>query len=146
MRRINQFMNRHAGKLLLVGMGASALYNWHLWRRDKNYMSNREELDPFLPLDEWPALPKINALVPAWNEADHIEAHIHSFLNLRYPNKELVLVAGGVDGTYQMAKLLSGDQVKVLQQFPGEGKQKALQRGLKSVSYTHLTLPTKRIV
>jgi glycosyltransferase involved in cell wall biosynthesis len=66
--------------------------------------------------------------VAAWNEAQHISKHIESFLALDYPNKELVLSAGGSDGTYLLAKRYAGSEVKVIQQVAGEGKQGALRR------------------
>lgn len=75
-------------------------------------------------------VPKVSVLVAAWNEADTIHEHIESFLRLRYPNKELILCAGGMDGTYDIARQYIGDQVVVVEQQPGEGKQRALQRCL----------------
>jgi len=80
------------------------------------------------PLESWPSLPKVSVLVAAWNEADHIDRHIRSFLDLRYPYKELVLCAGGEDGTYHLATHYAGEQVNVLEQLPGEGKQRALRK------------------
>ena len=80
------------------------------------------------PLDAWPELPLVSVLVAAWNEAAHINRHIESFLALRYPNKELVLCAGGNDGTLDLAYACAGPQVELLPQAPGEGKQRALAR------------------
>ena len=77
-----------------------------------------------------PSRPKVSVLVAAWNEAEHIENHICSFLALDYPNKELVLCAGGTDGTYALAKRWEDGHVTVLEQQPGEGKQRALRRCL----------------
>lgn len=82
------------------------------------------------PLDQWPATPKVSALVAAWNEAEHVESHIRSFLDLVYPNKELVICAGGPDGTFALAERWAGPRVTVLEQQPGEGKQAALRRCL----------------
>jgi glycosyltransferase involved in cell wall biosynthesis len=76
----------------------------------------------------------VSALVAAWNEAEHIQGHIESFLKLRYPHKQLVLVAGGEDGTFELAQRYAGEQVIVLRQEPGEGKQRALRRGLGKLS------------
>jgi cellulose synthase/poly-beta-1,6-N-acetylglucosamine synthase-like glycosyltransferase len=69
-------------------------------------------------------------LVAAWNEADSIERHIQSFLGLRYPNRQLVLCAGGSDGTFEQAIRWRGPTITVLQQHRGEGKQRALRRCL----------------
>ena len=67
-------------------------------------------------------LPKVSVLVAAWNEADIIREHIQSFLGLHYPNKELILCAGGEDGTYRIAREQGHTKVKVLEQQRGEGK------------------------
>jgi cellulose synthase/poly-beta-1,6-N-acetylglucosamine synthase-like glycosyltransferase len=69
-------------------------------------------------------------LVAAWDEAEHIAQHIQSFLELRYPNKQLILCAGGGDGTYEAAAAWARESIIVLQQQPGEGKQRALRRCL----------------
>ena len=83
-------------------------------------------------LETWPHLPKVSALVAAWNEAEHIQAHIESFLNLRYPNKELILVAGGNDATYAYADEIDNPQVKVHKQKPEDGKQRSLQKAFET--------------
>jgi len=77
---------------------------------------------------EWPELPLVSVLVAAWNEAEMIEQHIESFLLLDYPHKELILCAGGEDGTYEVARRHAGEGVVILEQRPGEGKQGALRR------------------
>ena len=46
----------------------------------------------------------------------------------RIAYKELILCAGGPDGTYHLAKTFTSAQVLVFEQKPGEGKQRALQR------------------
>jgi len=76
------------------------------------------------------ATPRVSILVAAWNEGDLIERHIQSVLELRYPDLEYVLCAGGTDGTYDLAKRYIGPRVTVLQQHLGEGKQAALRRCL----------------
>jgi len=73
-------------------------------------------------------------LVAAWNEAEMIEQHIQAFLRLSYPQRELVLCAGGKDGTYERALAYANERVLVLQQQPGEGKQGALRRCLERAS------------
>ncbi|NJK33015.1 MAG: glycosyltransferase [Deltaproteobacteria bacterium] len=67
-------------------------------------------------------------LVAAWHEADHIGAHIAAFQALRYPNKELILCAGGADGTCAIAQGCANESIHILEQMPGEGKQRALRR------------------
>ena len=87
-----------------------------------------QEPEPLPPPVDWPALPPVSILVAAWNEAARIDGHIESFRALRYPRKELVLCAGGDDGTYERACRHAGPAVIVLRQEPGEGKQRALAR------------------
>jgi cellulose synthase/poly-beta-1,6-N-acetylglucosamine synthase-like glycosyltransferase len=57
-----------------------------------------------------------------------LDRFIDSFHALSYPAKELVLCAGGDDSTLRQAKRHESDKVVVLEQYPGEGKQKALRR------------------
>ena len=118
----------HASKLLLVGLAGVAWHNWRLWQRDKGRLLEKEHTPALPPLEWWPQLPVVSVLVAAWNESEHIERHIQSFLALRYPNKELILCAGGSDGTYQQARRYVGALVKVFEQQAGEGKQRALHR------------------
>lgn len=72
--------------------------------------------------------PKVSFLIPAWNEAGQLQQLINSILSLRYPVKELVLCAGGVDGTYHIATSYEQPGIIVLEQQMGEGKQRSLQR------------------
>ncbi|MER3478954.1 MAG: family 2 glycosyl transferase [Meiothermus sp.] len=83
------------------------------------------------PSSQTPALPPFTALVAAWNEGENLEAHVHSFRALGWPGAQLVLCAGGEDGTYQRALALAGDDVTVLEQKSGMGKQRALREALK---------------
>ncbi|HEX5415939.1 MAG TPA: glycosyltransferase [Chloroflexota bacterium] len=130
LRRINRVANRHAGKVLLTGLLGVAWLNWQLWGRDRARLAELAAPEPLPPLAAWPRLPKASLLVAAWNEAAYVERHIQSVLALRYPNKELVLCAGGDDGTYRLAERWSGPGVRVIEQRPGEGKQRALRRCL----------------
>ena len=77
-----------------------------------------------------PARPAVSAIVAAWNEAANIDAHIRSFFGMSYPNCELVICAGGSDDTYERARRYSHPRVRVIEQIPGEGKQRALARCL----------------
>lgn len=134
----------YAGKFVLLALAGVAWHNWRLWQRDKGLLSKDKEPAPLVPLEKWPELPLVSVLVAAWNEIEHIDRHIQSFLALRYPNKELILCAGGHDGTYERAsryaagaslalavqapKAASTLPIKVFEQQPGEGKQRALAR------------------
>ncbi len=118
----------HVGKLFLCGFLGIIFLNWRLWRRDKALLNRRSQSYDLPKLDSWSSLPLVSILVAAWNEAENIEMHINSFKSLRYPNKELILCAGGEDGTLQLAQRNSIPGMVVIQQMPGEGKQHALQR------------------
>jgi cellulose synthase/poly-beta-1,6-N-acetylglucosamine synthase-like glycosyltransferase len=79
-------------------------------------------------------VPKVSVLVAAWNEANMIQQHVESFIGLQYPAKQMVLCAGGEDGTYELALCYASEQITVLPQYPGEGKQRALQRCLQQAT------------
>jgi hypothetical protein len=70
-----------------------AAWNWWKWRQDRvlALRLRAQEAEPV----QLKSTPKVSVLVAAWNEADMIREHIESFLRLRYPNKELILCAGG---------------------------------------------------
>ena len=78
-----------------------------------------------------PTLPPFTALVAAWNEGENLEAHVRSFRAMRWPGAQLVLCAGGKDGTYEQARALAGEDVTVLEQKSGMGKQRALREALR---------------
>lgn len=130
LRPLRRRLDRLAWPLGLLGLIGVAAYNWRLWQQDKEALAAKADPPPLPPPEEWPALPVVTVLVAAWNEAGFIGRHIESFLALRYPRKELVLCAGGADGTYERAMPYAGPQVTVLRQRPGEGKQRALARSL----------------
>lgn len=118
---------KHVGKTILsVGMAAVAFLNLRLWQRDKRLLTelkaeiNREALLSYTP--------KISVLVAAWNERANIEAHLLSFKNLTYPDIELILCAGGADNTLELACRHVAENILILEQFPGEGKQHSLSR------------------
>lgn len=120
-----RMLSANAGWLLTLGLiGLIALHLW-LFRRDQARIQPSDLSAPPPPLR---TQPKVSVLVAAWNEADHISAHIAAFQALRYPNKELILCAGGADGTYTIAARCAGGAIIVLEQQPGEGKQRALRR------------------
>jgi cellulose synthase/poly-beta-1,6-N-acetylglucosamine synthase-like glycosyltransferase len=128
LRRWRAMLNHLALPLTLFGLIYVALTNWRSWQRDKVLLEKVKSPPLRPPLAKWPKQPIVSILVAAWNETDLIERHIESFVSLRYPHKELVLCAGGQDGTYTLAKRYEGACVRVLEQKPGEGKQRALAR------------------
>ena len=72
-------------------------------------------------------LPLVSVLVPAWNEADRIGDCFESLLAIDWPNLEILVSAGGSDGTFEAASRFAGDRVLVIRQRPGQGKQAALR-------------------
>jgi cellulose synthase/poly-beta-1,6-N-acetylglucosamine synthase-like glycosyltransferase len=80
-------------------------------------------------------LPTFTAIVAAWNEGSNLNRHILSFKSLERSDCELVISAGGTDGSYAIANSFAGPKIKVLKQLPGEGKQRALQNCLESASH-----------
>jgi Glycosyltransferase like family 2 len=115
-------------------------YNWRAWRQSTAAALAAEPAAPAAsaalasaaampaPGGACTVRPRISVLVAAWNEADFIEQHIASFKALTYPDRQLVLCAGGPDGTFERALLHAAEDVVVIEQMAGEGKQHALAR------------------
>ena len=80
--------------------------------------------------------PLVSMLVAAWNEAEMLPRMLTSFAALRYPNKELILCAGGEDGSEQIARRWESETIRVLRQVKGEGKRGALERCLAQANGT----------
>jgi len=126
------FLNEQAVLILIIGLMGVAVFNAWMWRGDRALvlrLASQPEKPVILN-----CTPKVSILVAAWNEAELIEQHIQSILSLHYPNKEYILCAGGNDGTYELARNFARVGVIVLEQLAGEGKQRALRRGLEWTS------------
>ncbi len=113
--------------VLMAGFCAVVWLNLRRWQADHERARNQNSHgERQLPLTRHPP---VSVLVAAWNEAQGIDAHVQAFLKLCYPDKQLVLCAGGTDSTYSLARAYSDhDRIVVLEQRPGEGKQNALGR------------------
>jgi cellulose synthase/poly-beta-1,6-N-acetylglucosamine synthase-like glycosyltransferase len=72
--------------------------------------------------------PVLSVLVPVWRERGQIGGLVAAFQALAYQPRELVLCAGGPDGSFAEAVRFRMPNVVVLEQSPGEGKQRALAR------------------
>ena len=140
LKRLNQFINCHAGKLLLLGLARYAWRFYAQWQEDQNNLAQKQPPAPLPPLEEWVELPLVTLLVAAWNEEAYIEGFLSSFADLDYPNKELILVAGGSDQTFSKAHPWASPQLTILEQQAGEGKHRALQRGFQFASGTVIYL------
>jgi cellulose synthase/poly-beta-1,6-N-acetylglucosamine synthase-like glycosyltransferase len=122
-----RWLNRRAGWVLGIGM-LGLLYSAYRQYKKLAEQRNNRPLDtlPRLPVME--VHPRVSMLIPAWNEACYISQCLNSALGLRYPKKEIIVCAGGQDETYATAKTFEEQGVIVLEQAPGMGKQKALER------------------
>lgn len=128
MRNRHRLVDSPVRLAMVAGLLASGAYNLWQWRQDRALIATRSRLASLPPLSQWRSLPRVSVLVAAWNEGTRLDRHVESFMRLRYPNRELVLCAGGLDDTYERAERWAGPRVIVLQQQPGEGKQRALRR------------------
>lgn len=81
------------------------------------------------PWDPGSDPPAVSFLVAAWNAAEDIPAFVECYRGLSYPRRQLVLIAGGTDGSYGIANPYAAADVVVLEQLPGEGKQRSLRKG-----------------
>ncbi|MGA9349233.1 MAG: glycosyltransferase family 2 protein [Anaerolineae bacterium] len=120
------FVETQAGWLLAGGLGVAAILHGFRWWEDKRRI--RKFAPEMGEVYNFGETPSVSILLPAWNEADNVGACMESVLNLRYPNKQLVVCAGGGDNTLEIAKGYEGQRVIVLEQRAGEGKQGALRR------------------
>lgn len=107
---------------LLILLMAFFGYHTYRWFKAKPFQQVECALWQ-LPQDA----PKVSFLVPAWNAAKDIPEFVNSYAALGYPNKELILCAGGMDGSLEIAKAFESKDTKVIEQRPGQGKQRGLQ-------------------
>jgi len=117
--------------LILFGAGAalSIRDNANKWSSDRE-LAMQLRARPNRHSTETLSGPRVSVLVAAWNEAQTIERHIRSVLQLRYPDLEYVIAAGGGDGTRELAKQFESPNVIVLEQHAGQGKQVSLRQCL----------------
>jgi len=138
-----QFINSYAGYFLLIGLMGLGLRFYGRWKKNihKITQTEKEPTPSLAELKQRSTAPLVSLLVAAWNEEAYIEGFLKSFHDLDYPNKELILIAGGSDNTFAKATQWTSPQITVLEQQKGEGKYRALQRGLKFVhgSIVYLT-------
>lgn len=76
--------------------------------------------------------PFVSVLIPAWRERGAIEHCLRSLRQVDYPDWEVIVVAGGPDGTYQAASegCAGIARAQVIEQLP-RGKNAALNEGLR---------------
>jgi GT2 family glycosyltransferase len=117
---------RRAGWLLVGGLATAAIWNLRGWHRDRRRLAQLEHQKPVAYA--LGRTPRVSILVPAWNGAGTVGPCIESILGLHYPDVELIVSAGGSDGTMDIALRYEGSRVIILEQTSGEGKQGALRR------------------
>jgi cellulose synthase/poly-beta-1,6-N-acetylglucosamine synthase-like glycosyltransferase len=79
--------------------------------------------------------PSVSVIIPAWRERGTLERCIASLRLVDYPSWEVVIVAGGPDGTYQAAveECRDIEHVHIIEQQP-RGKNAALNQGVRAAS------------
>jgi cellulose synthase/poly-beta-1,6-N-acetylglucosamine synthase-like glycosyltransferase len=75
--------------------------------------------------------PLVSIIIPAWNEEEYIEECISSVIRQSYDKKEIIVVAGGEDDTFKIAKSFEKHGVKVIKQG-ARGKNAALNKGVRA--------------
>ncbi len=124
LEKLDHQLNRHRGKLLALSTMVIAWRNWQLWQRDENLVSKGRVHT--IPATIFTHSPKVSFLVAAWNEATIIGKCLASLVELKYPDLEIIVCAGGLDGSLEIAQRYAGNNVLVLEQVKGWGKQRAL--------------------
>jgi cellulose synthase/poly-beta-1,6-N-acetylglucosamine synthase-like glycosyltransferase len=78
-----------------------------------------------IPPKEWPS---VSIIIPAWHEHGTLEACLASLQRVDYPVFEVIVAAGGPDGTYEKAEQLSREDtgIRVIPQRPEGGKNGAM--------------------
>ena len=112
-----------------LGVLAFGLYEWRRWRQDVP-LPPLSEVGDFTAPPGAADLPRISVLVPAWKPGPVLDVFLTHYRGLRWSNLQLVLCVGGPDGSLETARVEAGDDLLVLEQAPGEGKQRALDRCL----------------
>jgi cellulose synthase/poly-beta-1,6-N-acetylglucosamine synthase-like glycosyltransferase len=115
-----------------VFLGAVTLFTWV--RGIRRGLTARHNL-------RWPDVPEpalwppVSVIVPAWKERDTLDACLALLAANDYPDFEVIITAGGPDGTYESACKLAQDmpRVRVIEQQP-KGKNAALNEALPHAS------------
>jgi cellulose synthase/poly-beta-1,6-N-acetylglucosamine synthase-like glycosyltransferase len=74
--------------------------------------------------------PLVSVLVPAWNAAATLDRCLASLLAIDHPPSEVIVCAGGNDGTWEIAERAAEahpQRITLIAQRAGEGKQGALR-------------------
>src|SRR5690349_14885179 len=86
------------------------------------------------PLKRRSWLPSVTVLIPAHNEAQHIAATIQNKLEQDYPSDRLEIIVisdGSTDGTDDLVREFSSQNVRLIRREQREGKAAALNEGVR---------------
>jgi len=124
-------------KVLWALVGAHILITWVLAVRTG--LKARRANQAGLPADFTPQ--PVSVIVPAWNEGQRIDKCIQALKAVDYASFEVLILAGGEDGTYQIAdQAMAGDErFRLLPRGP-EPKNAALNQGIAQARYAILVL------
>jgi cellulose synthase/poly-beta-1,6-N-acetylglucosamine synthase-like glycosyltransferase len=126
------FINQFSIFFFLIGLAAVTALNFWKWAGDQRLA--RQLVSKSKSTIQLKAMLRVSVLVAAWNEAAIIDTHLQSIQAIHYPHLEYILCAGGNDGTLEIARQYASEIIKVIEQEPGEGKQKALQHCLNAAT------------
>ena len=114
--------------LLLAVVAPLLIINQRQWRLDLARIHGLKAAQTNIP--SLKPTPKVSILLAAWNEEASVRSCMEAIERLDYPNLEIILCAGGTDGTWKIASALKDPRVILVAQQAGDGKQKSLQRCL----------------
>jgi cellulose synthase/poly-beta-1,6-N-acetylglucosamine synthase-like glycosyltransferase len=120
-------MEAAAACLAVLALAYEA-WRWVRWSPEQSVVIGRAGQDLPNNAEFSAAGVLVSFLVPAWNAATDVAPFVRSFLELGLPESELILCAGGSDGTWTEAQRWERHNILVLAQNPGQGKQRALQK------------------
>ncbi|HML18244.1 MAG TPA: glycosyltransferase family 2 protein [Bryobacteraceae bacterium] len=111
------------------------ILNLFQWRRDFERIRKLDAARKKISFEDLgDQAPLVSFLLAAWNEESTLRPSVDAVLHLGYPNLEIVVCAGGTDRTWQIASEFSDSRLILLNQQPGDGKQKSLARCLNRAS------------
>lgn len=88
-----------------------------------------------IKLDDLKRTPKVNIIIPAWNEEEIFRGCLECVKKLTYPNLKIIINAGGSTQTIKIAESYKNlENFKILYQKMGEGKIKAINDCLELIS------------
>ena len=88
-----------------------------------------------IKLDDLKRTPKVNIIIPAWNEEEIFRGCLECIKKLTYPNLKIIINAGGSMQTIKIAESYKNlENFKIIYQKMGEGKIKAINDCLELIS------------